>query len=76
MPQDFNQWIAILLFGITATKELRQFHSRSGITHQSQCLTFGLMVTGLPFLLHHNSLFEKHKRSLTLFTNVYSSDDY
>ncbi len=52
MPQDFNQWIAILLFGITATKELRQFHSRSGITHQSQCLNlwfngdwFTLLIT-------------------------------
>jgi hypothetical protein len=29
-----------MLFGITVTKELRQFHSRSGITHQSQSLTF------------------------------------
>ncbi len=27
--------IIIILFGITFTKELRQFHSRSGITHQS-----------------------------------------
>jgi hypothetical protein len=24
-----------MLFGITGSKELRQFHTRSGITHQS-----------------------------------------
>ena len=30
----------IILFGITVTKELRQFHSLSGITHRSWLFTF------------------------------------